>query len=257
MTFFVVDPFDTVKAYFKDKHFSMLDQLYNDLNNRFNTRKSLKFASDIDQLLVSGVHGNYERCQDLFLSNGYKQYAPVIDSDLLKSEFRYVSMCINKNKVVSFTTLVDELKLQDMEHLWLVAKNYMTLVKIMLTLMPTSISAERSFSALDRIKGKLRNCMGDERLNDQMQLTFNPDLAKTIDLVALCNRFVSATSYKGTREKCFGKFVPSDLSKFQEHSKESYGFEDVREANSGEVVEDRSAMNLPNLQDDPLKMAAV
>lgn len=229
----------------------------NDLSDRFNTRKLLKFTSDIKELLVCGAHGNCEQCQDLFLSNGCKQYAPVIDTDLLKSEFRCISACVNKNEVVSFTTLADELKLQDMEHLWLVGENHINLVKIMLTLMPTSISAEGSFSALDRIKGKLQNCMGDERLNDLMQLIFHPDLAKAIDLVALCNRFVSATSCKGTREKCFGKFVPSDLSKFQEHSKEFYGFEDVRKANSGEVVEDRSAMNLPNLQDDPLKMAAV
>ena len=54
--------------------------------------------------------------------------------------------------VISFQTLVEELKKYDLEYFWLIGRNYINLVKIILTLMPTSISAECVFSGLDRVK---------------------------------------------------------------------------------------------------------
>ena len=138
-------------------------------------------------------------------------YEPTIDVDVLKSEFRYVSMNINQNEVVSFPTLVSELNKQDTEYLWLAGKNFMTLVKIMLCVMPTSISAERSFSVLDRVKTKLHNSMGDKRMSNLMMLSFYPEMVNSIDIISLCNKFVSQTQYTSRRETLFRKFVEEDL----------------------------------------------
>ena len=80
---------------------------------------------------------------------GYKHYESVANSSILISEFRHISTIIDHNKAISLAALVAELKKQDMGNLWIVAKNCMNLVKILLTLMPTSISAEHSFSALE------------------------------------------------------------------------------------------------------------
>ena len=120
-------------------------------------------------------------------------------------------MIIDHNNVNSLATLVAELKKQDMGILWIAAINYMNLVKILLTLMPTSISAERSFSALARVKTKLRNSMCDERMSDLVTLAFHPDMVASINLISLRNKFVAATHLTSTRERLFGKFVLSDL----------------------------------------------
>ena len=138
-------------------------------------------------------------------------YEPTIDVDVLKSKFRYASMNINQNKVVSFLTLVSELNKQDTEYLWLAGKNFMTLVKIMLCVIPTSIRAERSFSVLDRVKTKLHNSMGDERISNLVMLSFYPEMVNSIDIISLCNKFVSQTQYTSRRETLFGKFVEEDL----------------------------------------------
>ena len=54
--------------------------------------------------------------------------------------------------VIRFQTLVEELKKNDLEYFLLIGRNFMNLVKIMLILMPTSISAKHVFSVLDRVK---------------------------------------------------------------------------------------------------------
>ena len=98
-----------------------------------------------------------------------------------------------------------------MGNLWIVAKNCMNLVKILLTPMPTNISAERSFLALARVKTKLRDTMGDERMNNLVTLAFHLGMAASIDLISLCNKCIAATHLTSTRERLFSKFVPSDL----------------------------------------------
>ena len=171
----------------------------------------MKVTADIEDLLVSGVKGNYERCDELFSSEGHMTYASVIDTEALKSEFMYMSMTVDTNEVSSLTSLVKELQKHDVETFWLLAKNFMTLVRIMLLIMPTSMSAERVFSALDRVRTKLRNNMGDKRLSDLVMLNFYPEMVDDMDVINVCNTFVSRTSHANKRDALFGKFVPSDL----------------------------------------------
>ena len=83
---------------------------------------------------------------------GCKQCESVRDLDAVISEFRHICMCANHDSALSLATLVVELKKQDIENLWIVGRNYVNIVKILLTLIPTSISSERSFLALDRVK---------------------------------------------------------------------------------------------------------
>ena len=160
------------------------------MKDRFIDRLSVKIISELEELLLCGVKGNCMRCEELFVGEGFAMHEPTIDADVLKRKFRYVSMSINQNEVVSFPTLVSELNKQDTECLWLAGKNFMTLVKMMLCVMPTSISAERSFSVLDRVKTKLRNSMGDERMSNLVMLSFYPEMASSIDIASLRNKFV-------------------------------------------------------------------
>ena len=134
---------------------TVCDKLINDLKDRFSNRELVNVSADIGDILVSAAKGNYERCDELFSSEGYMMCASVIDTEALKSEFRHMSMTVDTNKVSSLTSLVKELQKYDMETFWLLAKNFMTLVRIMLLIMPASMSGERVFSALDRVRTKL------------------------------------------------------------------------------------------------------
>ena len=147
---------------------------------------------------------NYGKCQSLISGEGYKHYESFVNSDILISEFSYINIIIDHNKAIILATLVAKLKKQDIGNLWIVVKNYMNLVKILLTLMPTSISAERSLT-------KLGNSMRDERMNNLVTLAFYPDMVESIDLISLCNKFVATTHLTSTRERLFSKFILSDL----------------------------------------------
>ena len=87
----------------------MCDKLINDLKNRFSNCESVKVSADIEDILVSRVKGNYERCDELFSSEGYMTHALVIDTEALKSEFMCISMTVNTNEVSSLISLVKEL----------------------------------------------------------------------------------------------------------------------------------------------------
>ena len=66
--------------------------------------------------------------------------------------------------------------------------------------MPTSISAERVFSTLDRVKTRLRNSMADERLSYLVTCSTCPEMVESVNLVNLCNAFVEKTGKTGIRK---------------------------------------------------------
>ena len=134
---------------------TVYDKLINDLKDRFSNRESVKVLADIEDILVSGVKGNYKRCDKLFSSEGYMIFTSIIDTEVLKSEFIHISMTVDMNEVSSLTSLVKELQKHNMETFWLLAKNFMTLVRIILLLIPASMSAERIFLVLDQVRTKL------------------------------------------------------------------------------------------------------
>ena len=74
-------------------------------------------------------------------------------------------------------------------------KNILTevhkLLKIYLTIPVTTSSAERSFSALKRIKDYLRNSMTQERLNHCMLLHMHREKTDNLDLIEIAKEFVS------------------------------------------------------------------
>ena len=69
----------------------------------------------------------------------------------------------------------------------------MNLVKIILTLMSTSISAKCIFSIFDRVKSKLRNSLSNEKMSNLVIINFYPDMVLMIDIISLCNKFAQQT----------------------------------------------------------------
>ena len=77
------------------------------------------------------------------------------------------------------------------------------LVKLLLVIPATSATAERSFSAVRRLKTYLRATMGQQRLNDALVLNIHRDETNSLDLGIVARDFVALNDY---RREMFGRF---------------------------------------------------
>ena len=78
------------------------------------------------------------------------------------------------------------------------------LLKLILISPASSCSAERSFSALRRLKTYLRSSMSQKRLNHVMMCHIHQERLAELDPVHMANLFVNES--EETRRKVFGKF---------------------------------------------------
>jgi hypothetical protein len=76
-------------------------------------------------------------------------------------------------------------------------------VKLCLVLPATSASAERSFSALRRLKNYIRSTVGQPRLNHLLLLHCHQDRLDKLDLRVVAQQFISANE---KRSNYFGNF---------------------------------------------------
>jgi hAT family C-terminal dimerisation region len=77
--------------------------------------------------------------------------------------------------------------------------------KLLLLVCPAaSVEAERSFSALRRLKTWLRSSMSQERLNDAAMCNIHQNLLDDVDVRQLLKEFVARNS---VRVKLFGNFI--------------------------------------------------
>lgn len=77
------------------------------------------------------------------------------------------------------------------------------LVRLLLTVPCSNAEAERSFSALRRLKTYLRNSMDQERLNHLAVMHVHQDRLDIVDKTMIAKEFVSKCA---TRQAVFGDF---------------------------------------------------
>jgi len=75
------------------------------------------------------------------------------------------------------------------------------LITLLAVLPASTATAERSFSALRRLKTYLRSTMSAERLNSISVLHVHKDLTDSIDVAEVCKNFVTAND---NRKAFFG-----------------------------------------------------
>lgn len=73
-----------------------------------------------------------------------------------------------------------------------------TVLRILLCIMTSNASGERSFSVLKRVKNYLRNSTADSRLSSLASFVSNADLLKDLDFSDLVKDFAS----KKVRKVC-------------------------------------------------------
>lgn len=84
------------------------------------------------------------------------------------------------------------------------------LIKVYYTIPVTTASAERSFSALKRIKTYLRNSMTQQRLNHCMLLHVHVTLTDQLDLTDIAKEFIR----RNERHKTFFELLQTYMYKY-------------------------------------------
>ena len=74
---------------------------------------------------------------------------------------------------------------------------------LIVVMLATNASSERSFSTMKRLKTYLRSTMGQTRLNHLMILNIYKEILDCMDLTAVANEFVQGSEH---RLHIFGKF---------------------------------------------------
>lgn len=171
----------THRQRFKILYNEVLDATINCIKNRFQDLEHLKFCSVFTH---SGVGFPTDSVTSLMNS----PYAQFFDKDELTSDLKYLYRSGLERGLDKLSAEIEELGLR--EHLPQLAK----LVNLALSIPLTVCSAERSFSALKRIKTRLRNTMGDKRLSNLAVISIEIEIAEALNIDDIIDRFSGTIS---------------------------------------------------------------
>lgn len=186
--------FRNLEEYYRSIYYPVLDSCYESITKRFDSEDFLNIES-LERNIVTFLTG--ER-GDLKLS--LQDVTPFEgDVDLPRLEL-HLSMlkdvCRVRNlTVTSFNHLRDLFKSD--ESLRTILSEVMILVELFYTIPITTCTAERSFSALRRLKNYLRTTMTQKRLNHVALLHIHKVHTDSLDVKKLVNAFVGQNVRRG------------------------------------------------------------
>lgn len=179
----------TVCDYYRPQYFFLIDTAIQQLTDRFHGNSSLIKYQALENLLVTGECG--DGVNDLSV---YKEIDwPDLNMQLELFRRKRSVKCLN-DAVIILKGMSPELRGEYTE-----VEN---LVRLLLVSPASSAEAERSFSALRRLKTYLRSTMTQQRLNSLAVCHVHQELLDSIDVDALMQEFVSRND---TRACMFGK----------------------------------------------------
>ena len=140
--------------YFRQQYFEAIDTVRQTIEDRFN-QKNFLVVRQIEEVLASGGEG-------LEKTEIPKTYGADLDIEKLKLQLKVLPGALDgKNPTVMSTVSI----LKEGDSMQGLLSEVTKLVRLYLTVPVTTATAERSFSALKRVKTYLRNSMSQERLN--------------------------------------------------------------------------------------------
>ena len=179
--------------YFKVQYYNFIDTAVAALQKRYE-QDGLKKYVTLENLLRGNVSANFEKTRQVLA--GYTD----IDPERLTIQ---IAMAQQQGwDMSSVNSVADNLRSLDpairrmfneVEHL----------VRLLLTVPCSNAEAERSFSALRRLKTYLRNSMNQERLNHLAVMHVHQDRLDIVDKTMIAKEFVSKCE---TRQGIFGDF---------------------------------------------------
>ena len=189
--------FATAEDLYRKEYFEAIDCVKGELERRF-CQENFLFVRNIEAMLISSANG-----MPCTLPPRFKDiYDKDIDIQKLSLQLQLLPDAIKSStskikEVTRIQTICDVLNDQPG------VKNLLTevhkLLRITYTIPVTTASAERSFSALKRIKTYLRNSMTQQRLNHCMLLHIHREQTEQLDLTDIAKEFVS----RNERRKLF------------------------------------------------------
>ncbi len=178
-------------------YFEALDLLIQSINTRFDQPGYQVYCS-LQNLLINTVN---KRDYSKNLEDVIKIYGDDFDLHNLKAQLQILSSTVPAEIKTIFEILhfIKDLPASKKEFL----NQIIILAKLILVMLATNSSSERSFSAMRRIKTYLRSTMLQERLNSLMVIHVHKELTDNLNMKDVANEFVQISD---RRLHVYGKF---------------------------------------------------
>ncbi|XP_062512635.1 zinc finger MYM-type protein 1-like [Corticium candelabrum] len=187
------------ECYFKQQYFEVLDLLVNELKRRFQQKRGMPVAATIEKLLLDAVNGTYTM-DGTALPEELQLYKDDLDLSRLKYQLSMLPDVVQvRNRKLENNPPITEVTnvrticsiMADISLCKEMLSEVVHLIKLFYIIPVTTSTAERTFSALRRLKTYLRTTMSQERLNHAMSLYVHKDRTDNIDLDQIANSFIT------------------------------------------------------------------
>ena len=183
---------DSAEDMYRAKYFEAVDVLCGELNRRFDQR-DIRIAGGIEKIFLDSANG----CDTDIPDKIAEPYKGDLDIDRLRLHLKMlpeIELHGEKNgtqitKVTSVRTICDAILPGQFRSLLGEVDKRM---RLYLTILVTTATAERSFSALCGVKTYLRSTMMQERLNHVLLLHSQTQRTDDIDLSMVAREFIQA-----------------------------------------------------------------
>ncbi len=187
--------FDDVESYFRQQYYEALDTASEELQKRFQQTRGMPIAVALEKTLLKASN-DHDSGNDI--PEEIQLYSKDVDMKRLRVQLQMLPDLIRTynekhpattiKKVTNLRTLCEVMS--DIGSSETLLCEVSRLLHITLTIPVTSATAERTFSALRRMKNFLRSSMTQPRLNYVIMLHIHKEKTDSMDLFAIAKEFV-------------------------------------------------------------------
>jgi len=192
-----------VESFYRQQYYEALDTVISELKRRFE-QKGMGVAQELETLLLSAANGSTFSVPQSMI----EIYSKDIDVRKLRNQLELLpdvilpASCDKVATVCQLAQLLDDVQANSPTTKVLMSE-VNKLLQIYYTLPITSATAERTFSAMRRLKNYMRATMTQKRLNNIMLMHCHRDRVDALDLITVAKTFIDAND---RRQKFFGSF---------------------------------------------------
>ncbi|CAF1228899.1 unnamed protein product [Didymodactylos carnosus] len=195
--------------FYYQQYTEALDIVVNMLRVRF-TQSNFKLLCDVEKFILNVSNNPVHDLDDLI--QGIMEFCDGdIDIQRLKAEvhmiYDFFKSVINTNQmkikqITKISTICEILNSCNVDKQMF--REFDKLIKLCLTLLVTTASAEHAFSTLNRLKTVVRNSMTQSRLNHCLLANIYKEKLDEIDPYQIMSKFIASNS---NRQAFFGSIV--------------------------------------------------
>ncbi|CAF4989653.1 unnamed protein product [Rotaria sp. Silwood1] len=198
--------YETIYDFYHYQYFEVINKIIDALDSRFK-QSVFPLLCKVEKFILSAA--NITKEEDNVSLNDIKEFlVGDIDIDQLERELTMLPdyfSTVNKQKNLNLKRITKISTICELLNIEPVGKNlfceYRKLLLLYLTIPTTTATAERSFSALSRIKTHLRCTMTQQRLNHVIIPHIHKEKLDLLDLNTICSEFISKNQ---NRKNLFG-----------------------------------------------------